>query len=174
MTLKLLFAGEAYEDAVALFTGQITAWEVWDGEGQITATDDRLARNLLLPQTVVTLATHPNAPEQSIGQALPIVYGSGTTLDPLPLLLVDTLTADYVVSGHENAQMMPAYGAWPLGTDRLQNGARDSRTIAGHWDQSPAACCSASPKPNLAPIRPCRPCMIPAGDVRQPGQSRGR
>ena len=85
VTLKLLFAGEAYEDAVALFTGQITAWEVWDGEGQITATDDRLARNVLLPQTVVTLATHPNAPEQSIGQAVPIVYGSGATLDPIPL-----------------------------------------------------------------------------------------
>ena len=120
VTLKLLFAGDAYEDAVALFTGQITAWEVWDGEGQITATDDRLARNLLLPQTVVTLATHANAPEQSIGQALPIVYGSGPILDPIPLLLVDTAQADYQVTGHENANMLSAYGAWPLGTDRLK------------------------------------------------------
>ena len=139
VTLKLLFAGEAYEDAVALFTGQITAWEVWDGEGQITATDDRLARNLLLPQTVVTQATHANAPEQSMGQALPIVYGSGTTLDPIPLLLVDTALADYQVSGHENAHMIPAYGAWPLGTDRLKTVPGHGRTIPRHWDQSPAA-----------------------------------
>ena len=35
VTLKLLFTGEAYDDAVALFTGQITAWEVWDGKGKL-------------------------------------------------------------------------------------------------------------------------------------------
>ena len=134
VTLKLLFTGEDYDDAIPpLFTGQISAWEVWDGEAQITATDDRLARNLLLPQTVVTRATHPNAPEQSIGQALPIVYGSGTTLPPLPLLLVDTLTSDYQVSGHENANMLAVYGAWPLGTDRLKTVQADATqaTILG-------------------------------------------
>ena len=120
ITLKLLFTGEAYADAIPLFTGHIMSWEVWDGEAQIVATDDRLARSGLLPATVVTEATHPNAPEQSIGQAVPIVYGSGNTLAPIPLLLVDTVTSIYQVSHHDNGQMLAVFGAWPLGTDRLK------------------------------------------------------
>ena len=120
ITLKLLFDGEAYGDAIPVFTGFITSWEVWDGEGQVVAVDDRLAHSTLLPQSVVTLATHPGAPDSSIGQAVPIVYGAGNTLSTIPLLLVDAANSIYQVSHHENGQMLAVFGAWPLGTDRLK------------------------------------------------------
>ena len=42
---------------------------------------------------------------------------------------MSTTLSDYQVSGHENAQMLPAYGAWPLGTDRL-------KTVPGTAEQS--------------------------------------
>ena len=120
ISLKLLFTDQSYPNAIPLFTGHIVHWETWEGETTVTATDERLTRNVLLPQTVVTLATHPNAPEGSIGQALPIIYGYGNTLAPIPLLLIDQTTSIYQVSEHQNAEMIPVFGAWPPGTDRLK------------------------------------------------------
>lgn len=120
ITLKLLFQDEDYAEAIPLFSGRIDAWEVADGEAVITAVDDRLHRNILLPRTLVARHTHPNAPDESIGQALPIVYGAGLTLAPIPLLLVDQTLHIYQVSEHANAKMIAVLGAWPQGTDRLK------------------------------------------------------
>ncbi len=127
ITLALLPVGEAYDDRIKLFTGHIEKAEWANGIGRVTAVDDTLHGDILLPSTLVTPDVFPNAPAQSINRALPIVYGQGLVgrLPLAPLVMVDETTlVTYRAASHPLASLESGivYGAWPADTRRLRTG----------------------------------------------------
>ena len=123
MTLKLLFAGEAYADAISVFSGVIDHVSWSNGIATISAVDKTLQKDLLLPTTIVTSEGFAGAPVDSINRPLAIVYGSGHAsfgVPVLPTLLVKyPLANEYRVAGHAFLSYAAAAGPpvtlWPPG-----------------------------------------------------------
>jgi hypothetical protein len=118
ITISLLPQGEAYADRIKVFTGKIdhTSWNTGldGGVGQLIAVDTSLGANPLVPLQPVTLATHPYAAPQALGQFIPLVYGGLNSLAYLPAVLVNATTGLYHLAGHP-LDALASYFAVPAG-----------------------------------------------------------
>ena len=83
-----------------IFTGTIDTIETTDAITTITAVDDFLHVNPLLPRTLITLSAFSQVTSSLIGQAQPLVYGIGSHAIAAPLLLVNRNTNLYLMTGH--------------------------------------------------------------------------
>lgn len=121
--LSLLFTGDPYINKIPQYTGQIDQAKWANGTGHLQAVDTSLPENFLLPKIIVTPELYPNAPDQSLNQPLPLVYGSGERgrLEIAPLLLIDgAQLVHYLFAGHPVAALNTRVGPWPTGARQLR------------------------------------------------------
>ena len=103
LTVSLLFESEDYAEKIILFTGRIldVRYQRRGTRCELVATDDLLQNDQLLPPVIVSALNYPQAANDVFGAALPLLYGSGSALDPVPMLLTDqTGNGTYTIAGH--------------------------------------------------------------------------
>lgn len=127
LTVALLPEGETYGNRIPLFTGKVdsVAWRAGthpgEGVGTIIAVDETLHSDIQVPETVLTVETFANLPEQWRGAILPLIYGNSASLGIAPLLMRDSVSLTYVAADHPLGSM---------GTTHAVAGAQGTRTIA--------------------------------------------
>ncbi len=128
ITLHILLAGDT--TPLQIFDGHIQEVTIGGTAGvavsQITAVDDTLKRNILLPKTLVTQTNYPNASDGALTQAIPLVYGGGDVINlfdgssliapAAPLLLVDTVTNTYLAATNPMYVVGSSFALYDTGT----------------------------------------------------------
>jgi hypothetical protein len=99
-------------DMVCLWTGVFDSHEEDYSQTICYLKDARDQRHKLIPQTIIDKETYPYAPDESIGQVLPILYGdfivAGLDVDNIyfemyslvPAICINKIINDFVVAGH--------------------------------------------------------------------------
>lgn len=111
LTLSLLFEGEDYADKIVRFSGRISAHRRSGMIMQLEAVDELFPSDRLLPSTLIPEGTE-DAPDASIGRALPILYGDGATIGLAPLLRTDATLREYRLAGHAIRQFVDNLAIW--------------------------------------------------------------
>jgi photosystem II stability/assembly factor-like uncharacterized protein len=102
-----------YKHRIGVFCGVVRDYE-WDNEKiKIKAWDDSNLIYPHIPQKEVTREEYPKCPPESIGTAIPIIYGDFVTGSDLeynkitttPTILVDKGASKFVVAGHPIKQL---------------------------------------------------------------------
>lgn len=128
ITLHILLAGDT--TPLQIFDGHIQEVTIGGTAGvavsQITAIDDTLKRNILIPKRLVTETNYPNASDGALTLAIPLLYGKGDTQNILtgaqfiqpaaPLMLVDTVNNTYLAGTHPLSALGSHYAIYDTGT----------------------------------------------------------
>ncbi len=59
-----------------VWTGVVDSWELTDRELSLECRQNDHKKNPLVPDKIITLADFPNCPQENLGKAIPVVYGS--------------------------------------------------------------------------------------------------
>jgi hypothetical protein len=99
-------------DMITLWTGVLSRIDYDADELRISLRDDIEKKHRNIPQTIIDKNDYPRAPEESIGQPLPILYGdfdtdSNTepyiyygTYNLAPLICIDKALNKFIIAGH--------------------------------------------------------------------------
>lgn len=97
------FEGLGYSDCEIIFDGLINSYEFNESDVTLRLVDDD-AEIFRIPFEIITKKSYPNAPDDSIGKPVPIVYGDMQNLDyetelfgPSPMILVDQSTMKFMI-----------------------------------------------------------------------------
>jgi len=134
ITVRLLPDGSSYGAAVRVFSGRIDRVRWRDNVATLTAADESLPQNLLLPTSVVTSQAYPALSPRAAAQAGPIVFGAGSAVSLAPLLLVDTgSTRAYLAADSPLRQLSstPTLGAFNEAANAVRTLIDTTSTVVG-------------------------------------------
>lgn len=94
------FLLDSQTTSLRIFTGHIDTISVQDAVSTFLCVDSSIAKNLMIPQTLVDTVTYPNADSRVLTQPIPLLYGRGVNIGAAPLLLVDVTTNTYLLCNH--------------------------------------------------------------------------
>ena len=134
ITLKLLLEGEVFADAIVIFSGQIDDVTSKDGRSTILASEDSIQRNIKIPQGIVNIADFPDAAPAYVARIIPLVYGAGSAVKLMPLLLTDQISHVYLAASHALQSVASVtYGIYDEATNRAKERGERNPAIAASF-----------------------------------------